>query len=518
MHVTDVVGLSVLAALLVAPAIDAGSSSGSTVAASFDPPADAVGDARIDRGSWAIMFFESHASRIRIESSAMTVIDNAYPAANAKVNGTVAAPHLGAIPTKEEIPSGRDVVLEFGDWGKGWLAIHAGDFKAEGLLSGQLLPIQGANGAVQQFPDSERGNPFWTNHAAVDAGPALVAHPDQTGRIALNLAAVKVDRVVWFGARTACDEAPCPPGGGWRGQRHFPPGAHVELGEYHYLDAKTKDGRLEGVANVTGAIIGGPLTLELEGLLRMPNAQVDGCEPCNGGTLQAKGTMTLANLVVKDGRLTGQFGGDLSALRLDEAPLDPALLTGAGAAIAVASVGVLVLLKALLATLFTKKSEPEALANDRRRRMHDYVSRYPGIHFREALRGTGIPSGSGRHHVTHLVRSGLLVERRIGSKLRLFVAGQESTAVWQDTAVRANEALRLLHEWVSLHPDQTQMDILEAFRQLHSWNKSTTQGRLARLVRDGALNLQERGRYKHYRATRPVALTELTRADAIVPA
>lgn len=118
------------------------------------------------------------------------------------------------------------------------------------------------------------------------------------------------------------------------------------------------------------------------------------------------------------------------------------------------------------------------------------------------MRGADIPAGSGRHHVNRLVRAGLLVEKRHGSKAFLFENRAQVRSGWQDLAILRDPNAKLLHDWLERNPDRSQQEIIAAFQAAHGWTRRATQGRLERLVRDGASKATKRGRYKHYTASK----------------
>ncbi|HLD86869.1 MAG TPA: winged helix-turn-helix transcriptional regulator [Candidatus Nanoarchaeia archaeon] len=72
---------------------------------------------------------------------------------------------------------------------------------------------------------------------------------------------------------------------------------------------------------------------------------------------------------------------------------------------------------------FFDEKDREILELDTRKRVYGVVEDYPGSHFREIERISGLSVGSARHHLAHLARHGLIREERDGNNLRYFPRG-----------------------------------------------------------------------------------------------
>ncbi|MHB1260302.1 MAG: hypothetical protein ACYC2H_01160 [Thermoplasmatota archaeon] len=341
--------------------------------------------------------------------------------------------------------------------------------------------------------------------------PAVIARSTSGAAMTFAVDGAGVHRIQWHNMETTCsDGEACPPGGSHQNET-------VWLSSTDYV--RTRHNVFEEAvgpasANVTGwgeaqlIVLGGTrFDLDVDGWIRLPLASSNaGCPTCLAPadqTFSATGNITLSNLQVASGdRLQGDLSGDLISARFDEVAVDPLALSGKAAFAAVAAVGgLVVMVKYLLWPLFTRHKEDDLLKNDRRRQIYEFVVKNPGVHFREALRATGIPAGSGQYHINRLVAAGLLIQRRQRSSLRLFENHKRFHETWQDWVALRDPRLRQLHDWLVQHPDSKQKDILDAFRSAHGWSLTTTQRRLERLVRDGVAKAHTRGRGKFYSAT-----------------
>lgn len=197
--------------------------------------------------------------------------------------------------------------------------------------------------------------------------------------------------------------------------------------------------------------------------------------------------------------------GDLKAARLDETYVNPSMIFGPSTIATAAGVtAALAVLLKLLVGLFTKISPDKALEHERRRTLQDYIVSNPGATFRELLRGTGIPAGTARHHLTILRRSGLTVEKQYRSTLRFFENHGKFDETWAAVVLLREPELEKLHSWIMDNPSCKQMDVLDAMIE-DGWTRSTTQHRLQRLIDGGLVTVRPQGRLKLYTAhERPI--------------
>ncbi|MHB1262263.1 MAG: winged helix-turn-helix transcriptional regulator [Thermoplasmatota archaeon] len=243
------------------------------------------------------------------------------------------------------------------------------------------------------------------------------------------------------------------------------------------------------------------MDLLAEGWLRLPLAKGTACSSCiklTNETVLAEGNLSLAGLRRNpDNTLQGQMGGDLSAIRLDETVVAPAVFLGLPTiAAAAATAGAAFLLKFLLAPFFTRLTKAEALEHPRRKAIFEHIQRNPGTSFRETARTVGIAAGTVRHHLNVLERAGMVVERPHGATVRFFEQ-KDSDADWVSVVMLREPALKVLHDWLKQHPGSPQTGVLEAMEE-QGWSRSTTQHRLSRLVDSGLVAIKLQGRYKMY--------------------
>jgi predicted transcriptional regulator len=157
--------------------------------------------------------------------------------------------------------------------------------------------------------------------------------------------------------------------------------------------------------------------------------------------------------------------------------------------------GSLLLAKLVVSILFTRMRGEDALEHPNRRSLMEHITNDPGINFRGLVRVSGIAAGTTRHHLTILVRSGLVAEQGFGSTRRFF-AGSAGGG-WEHKVLMREPGLRQLFDWVAANPGSTQMQVLDAMAA-GGWSRSTTQHRLQRLSAAGAVQVRWQGRYKRY--------------------
>lgn len=161
----------------------------------------------------------------------------------------------------------------------------------------------------------------------------------------------------------------------------------------------------------------------------------------------------------------------------------------------VPSAAFLLLAKMVAVSLFTRMTADRALEHPNRRKLFEQIVRDPGINFRGLVRASGIAAGTARHHLTILVRAGLVTEQGLGSTRRFF-AGSPS-GDWEHKVLLREPGLRQLYDWVAANQGATQLRVLDAMAGA-GWSRSTTQHRLQRLGKSGALQVRWQGRYKRY--------------------
>lgn len=299
-----------------------------------------------------------------------------------------------------------------------------------------------------------------------------------------------------------CDRA-CPPSGSQR-LTSIPvaAGGEVRVVRSTFTEIQAGDGaiRLEGQASFV-AFGGRAVDLGIDGHMRLPRAagEVE-CEACTldgEKTLRASGSFLLQNTRFQaDGRLAASVHGVATAAAVDEVPVtwrlrhvatDGALVAGTAGLVGIG-----------LFALFTRFSKTQALENDNRKQLYDTILQNPGINFRELSRQSGIASGTARYHLTILARAKLIVEKPHHNLLRFFENHGKYEANWNQVGLLRDPGLKDLHQWLSSQGQVPQKDILNAMERRHSWSRSTTQHRLARLVSDGLVSVRSQGRLRMY--------------------
>ncbi len=251
---------------------------------------------------------------------------------------------------------------------------------------------------------------------------------------------------------------------------------------------------------------GGAVNLVLDGFLRLPQASWRTCEGMNdchvasNQTLRAWGPLELLGLrsvVGAGGRIAADIEGPAATLVFDEGPpvfidSDLAAVLGITAILAAA-------LKAALGA-FSTRTKQVPLAHPNRRKLHDYILSNPGGTFREVVRGTGIPTGTARHHLAVLNQANLIQEHGHKSTLRYFENHGRFDESWNTVVMLREPELKRLHTWLLENPGSMQREVLDHADASWGWSRSTTQHRLKRLADEGLIAVKLQGRLKLYTA------------------
>ena len=135
-------------------------------------------------------------------------------------------------------------------------------------------------------------------------------------------------------------------------------------------------------------------------------------------------------------------------------------------------------------------------------RIYEAVKASPGVGFRELVRTCELSVGTARHHLTVLVRHGVLVERRHGSRIVFFTAHAPQDG-WRGVVALRNAGLRELHSVVLAAPGQPQAAVVRTMAG-RGWRRTTTIHRLTRLERHGVLHSIRLQQTRHYWPTTAV--------------
>ncbi len=150
-----------------------------------------------------------------------------------------------------------------------------------------------------------------------------------------------------------------------------------------------------------------------------------------------------------------------------------------------------------LSSVYVTMANDVILDQPKRRRLLDYIKRFPGTTFREVVRATGFASGTTRHHLNVLKRHGLVAEYPHKKTLRLFQPSADLESTWQTVVLMRDPHLHRLLMWLDDNPGRPQKGIIEAASDW-GWSRSTTQHRLGRLVDEGLVECREFGQSKRY--------------------
>ncbi len=191
--------------------------------------------------------------------------------------------------------------------------------------------------------------------------------------------------------------------------------------------------------------------------------------------------------------LEGHFYGLASSGRWDEG-VHWSFDASAAVSTAASALGLGILAKLAFA-LLTKLKPTSALKHPKRKALMEYIKKNPGATFRELLRATGIHSGTARHHVAILVRSGLVMQQEHKATHRFFENHGKYAENWNEVVLLREPELKRLHDWLVANPGSPQKEILAA-TGAWGWSRSTTQHRLGRLVEDGLVGIRQQGRLK----------------------
>lgn len=148
-----------------------------------------------------------------------------------------------------------------------------------------------------------------------------------------------------------------------------------------------------------------------------------------------------------------------------------------------------------------------------RRRLHEYVSKYPGLHLREIARATGLEMNHAKYHLLYMQKHGLISSRREEGYWRFFPL-EEGRVGWRDQVPAQSKAiLGLLRRPIPLHVtlllldggELNQSQLLERVTVA----PSTLHYHLAHMERVGLMVSERRGRERICRLSDPKRVLDL---------
>ena len=318
-----------------------------------------------------------------------------------------------------------------------------------------------------------------------------------------KLRAVGVKAVEWHNASLTCAAASsdCPTGGDRQEQR-FAAGGGYFIRRQLTFERVNGNGTLEMHGSAAFVMAGGrSLDVAVAGHARLPLASAppacQGCLAPDGQTFQATGDFTLHGAAIQpDGSLSSHIDGQLANVRFDEAIVAPGALFGIGTAVAAgvaAAVGLGLLVKPLLGSLFTRLRPDAVLRNRNRRAIHEHIEANPGTSFSELRRALGLGVETVRLHLRVLLSAGKVVEQRHGNTRRFFPPGFAETNRTRIILLRT-AVLDDLYALVERHTNLSQKELVELAAHDYGWKRATTQHRLGRLISGGLVVARRQGR------------------------
>lgn len=386
---------------------------------------------------------------------------------------------------------------------EGWVAIALAADRLEVVGPEANTSWHPASGglacAERAFPPHEYWLPALRTFPCV--ADALLGTMDGVNA-ALTLRASGIRWIEFMNVGWTCETSPCPAGGGYDTQPLVQAAVEASLVTIRHLALSGEGGELT-LANVTGRVATMSVSYrgEIDGTLRLPRGDVAGVPaelgPGGDATVALTGLTRFGELRLQPDNdhaavMTGD--ADWTHIRIDEEAGLPVL-----GSVAMAATGLAALVGAvkLLLGLLTRRTAQDALASPRRRELMERIDAHPGMSFRDIVRETGWISGTVRHHLSVLERTGVVERRPHKGTHRFFPAG--STKDWQQVVVLRNPEARQLWEWLTAYPGVSQKQIIAATARW-GWTRSTAQNRLKQLEEAGIVVFNLQGRYKIYSA------------------
>ncbi|MGB0652936.1 MAG: winged helix-turn-helix transcriptional regulator [Thermoplasmatota archaeon] len=245
-------------------------------------------------------------------------------------------------------------------------------------------------------------------------------------------------------------------------------------------------------------MIGSRLEAEFDGALRFPASSKGSCiaEICtsDGESISIKGSGTMSIIATSGHETNTELSGSFSSIRIDERTITGSLAAPTAAA-GLLTLGIF--LKVLLGLMTHHAAKGNPLEHPRRELLFGYIKENPGATFREVVRGTEVPTGTARHHLSVLRRADIIVSHRHHETLRFFENHGRFEQSWHSVVVLRDPEMARLHAWLGKNPGSFQKEILAAMDE-HGWSRSTTQNRLKRLQAEGLVSMRPQGRLKCY--------------------
>lgn len=141
----------------------------------------------------------------------------------------------------------------------------------------------------------------------------------------------------------------------------------------------------------------------------------------------------------------------------------------------------------------------DPLELDTRRRIYQYLQKFPGSHMREIGREVDIPMGTLEYHLHYLVKADLLTTRQDARYTRYFATGELSRREKDVLAVLRQKVPRQISAHLLLEPASSHGHLLQKFQL----SASTLSFHLKKLLTAGIVSVEKQGRENLYRVVEP---------------
>ena len=141
----------------------------------------------------------------------------------------------------------------------------------------------------------------------------------------------------------------------------------------------------------------------------------------------------------------------------------------------------------------------DPLELETRRRIYQYLQKFPGSHMREIGREVDIPMGTLEYHLHYLVKANLLTTRQDARYTRYFATGELSRREKDVLAVLRQKVPRQISAHLLLAPGSSHGVLLQKFQL----SASTLSFHLKKLLNAGIVSVEKSGRENLNRVVEP---------------
>lgn len=167
---------------------------------------------------------------------------------------------------------------------------------------------------------------------------------------------------------------------------------------------------------------------------------------------------------------------------------------------------------AALYMVFREKRE-DLFQLDARKRLHDYVVQYPGLHLSELARAFGMDTNHAKYHLEYLEARGILTSQRDANYVRWYAKREGALGPQEALSPREKELLAQLRRPILLHialilldrETVTHAELLPVVGVAHG----TLHYHLKNMERSGVIRSTKEGRERRYVLMEPGAILAL---------